>query len=129
MIRTAGAPCCTLGEVENSRADPITYGDCSQVRTWQPGFPLAMGFSRGYARYNPEGETAADDILRRQGCDVALVTASYPDAHFPVSSMKYYAQIPTICIDPRETPTTGIADVEEVLKKRVREIKAEKNGQ
>lgn len=130
MIRTTGAPCCTLGEVENSGADPIIYENCSQVRTWQSGFlPLAMDFSRGDARYNPEGETAADeDILRRQECDAALVIASYPDAHFPVSSMKYYAQIPTIRIDPHETPTTDIVGVEEVLKK-VKEIRAEKNGQ
>ncbi len=140
-----------------------------QVMSWQSGFPFAMDFSRGYPRYNP-GETAANDMLRRQECDAALVIASDPGAHFPVSSMKYYAQIPTICIDPHETPTTGISKIvmpstivgveeegtayrmdnvpiqcrkvtnapdgilsdREILErilKRVKEIKAEKNGQ
>jgi formylmethanofuran dehydrogenase subunit B len=50
-------------------------------------------------------------MLQRQECDAALVIASDPGAHFPVSSMKYYAQIPTICIDPHETPTTGISKI------------------
>ena len=140
-----------------------------QVMSWQSGFPFAMDFSRGYPRYNP-GETAANDILQRRECDAALVIASDPGAHFPVSSMKYYAQIPTICIDPHETPTTGISKIvmpstivgveeegtayrmdnvpircrkvtsapesilsdKEILErilKRVKEIKAEKNGQ
>lgn len=79
-----------------------------QVMSWQSGFPFAMDFSRGYPRYNP-GETAANDILQRHECDAAMVIASDPGAHFPVSSMKYYATIPTICIDPHYTPTTGIS--------------------
>jgi formylmethanofuran dehydrogenase subunit B len=79
-----------------------------QVMTWQSGFPFAMDFSRGYPRYNP-GETAANDILLRQECDAALIIAGDPGAHFPVASMKYYAQIPTICIDPHYTPTAGIS--------------------
>ncbi|HTY91468.1 MAG TPA: formylmethanofuran dehydrogenase subunit B [Methanocella sp.] len=78
------------------------------VMTWQSGFPFAMDFSRGYPRYNP-GETAANDILLRHECDAALVIASDPGAHFPVSAMKWYAQIPTIAIDPHYTPTTGIS--------------------
>jgi formylmethanofuran dehydrogenase subunit B len=67
-----------------------------------------MDFSRGYPRYNP-GETAANDLLQRKECDAAFVIASDPGAHFHVSSMKYYAQIPTICLDPHYTPTTGIS--------------------
>jgi formylmethanofuran dehydrogenase subunit B len=81
-----------------------------QVMTWQSGFPFAMDFSRGYARYNP-GETAANDILGRRECDVAFVIASDPGAHFPISSLRYYSQIPTICIDPHYTPTTGISRI------------------
>lgn len=81
-----------------------------QVMSWQSGFPFSMDFSRGFPRYNP-GETAANDMLQRQECDAALVIASDPGAHFPVSSMKYYASIPTICIDPHETPTTGISKI------------------
>lgn len=79
-----------------------------QVMSWQSGFPFAMDFSRGYPRYNP-GETAANDILLRRECDAALIIASDPGAHFPVASMKYYARIPTIAIDPHYTPTTGIS--------------------
>jgi formylmethanofuran dehydrogenase subunit B len=81
-----------------------------QVMCWQSGFPFAMDFSRGYPRYNP-GETAANDILQRHECDAALVIASDPGAHFPYSSMKWYAQIPTIAIDPHETPTTGVSKI------------------
>ncbi|MCD1296373.1 formylmethanofuran dehydrogenase subunit B [Methanocella sp. CWC-04] len=81
-----------------------------QVMSWQSGFPFAMDFSRGYARYNP-GETAANDILARGECDAAFVIASDPGAHFPVSSMKYYARIPTVCIDPHYTPTTGVSSI------------------
>jgi len=81
-----------------------------QVMTWQSGFPFAMDFSRGHARYNP-GETAANDMLQRHECDAAMVIASDPGAHFPVSSMKWYAQIPTIVLDPHYTPTTGISNI------------------
>ncbi len=81
-----------------------------QVMCWQSGFPFAMDFSRGYPRYNP-GETAANDMLLRHECDAALVIASDPGAHFPVESMRWYAQIPTIAIDPHETPTTGISKI------------------
>ena len=79
-----------------------------QVMCWQSGFPFAMDFSRGYPRYNP-GETAANDILLRHECDAALIIASDPGAHFPVEAMRWYAQIPTIAIDPHETPTTGVS--------------------
>ncbi len=79
-----------------------------QVMTWQSGFPFAMDFSRGYPRYNP-GETTSNEILQRHECDAAMVIASDPGAHFPVASMKHYAQIPTIAIDPHYTPTTGIS--------------------
>jgi formylmethanofuran dehydrogenase subunit B len=81
-----------------------------QVMTWQSGFPFAMDFSRGYPRYNP-GETAANDILQRQECDAAMIIASDPGAHFPVSSMKWFAKIPTITIDPHYTPTTGVSNI------------------
>ncbi|HUL62826.1 MAG TPA: formylmethanofuran dehydrogenase subunit B, partial [Methanocella sp.] len=81
-----------------------------QVMCWQSGFPFAMDFSRGYPRYNP-GETAANDILLRHECDAALIIASDPGAHFPVESMRWYAQIPTIAIDPHETPTTGVSKI------------------
>ena len=79
-----------------------------QVMCWQSGFPFAMDFSRGYPRYNP-GETASNDLLLRHEVDVALIIAADPGSHFPVQAMKYYAQIPTICIDPHYTPTAGIS--------------------
>jgi formylmethanofuran dehydrogenase subunit B len=79
-----------------------------QVMCWQSGFPFAMDFSRGYPRYNP-GETTSNDLLRRGEVDAAMVIASDPGAHFPVSSMKHYAKIPTIALDPHYTPTTGVS--------------------
>jgi formylmethanofuran dehydrogenase subunit B len=79
-----------------------------QVMCWQSGFPFAMDFSRGYPRYNP-GETTSNDLLRRGEVDAAMIIASDPGAHFPVSSMKHYAKIPTIALDPHYTPTTGVS--------------------
>ena len=81
-----------------------------QVMTWQSGFPFAMDFSRGYPRYNP-GETTANNILLRHECDAALIIAADPGAHFPVESMRHYARIPTVCIDPHYTPTAGISSI------------------
>ncbi|BAI61645.1 tungsten-containing formylmethanofuran dehydrogenase subunit B [Methanocella paludicola SANAE] len=81
-----------------------------QVMCWQSGFPFAMDFSRGYPRYNP-GETTSNDLLRRGEVDAAMVIASDPGAHFPVSSMKHYAKIPTIALDPHYTPTTGVSNI------------------
>jgi len=81
-----------------------------QVMCWQSGFPFAMDFSRGYPRYNP-GETTANDLLQRGEVDAAMVIASDPGAHFPLKSMKHYARIPTIVLDPHYTPTTGVSSL------------------
>ncbi len=82
----------------------------SEVLAWQAGFPFAVDFSRGYARYNP-GETTANDVLQRGEVDAALVIASDPVSHFPKKSVEHLAKIPYIAIDIHPTPTTALADV------------------
>jgi len=77
---------------------------------WQTGYPFAVDFSHGYPRYNP-GETTAVDILARRECDAAFIVASDPVSNFPKAASDHLANIPTIVIDPRYTPTTEIAEV------------------
>jgi len=80
------------------------------VLDWITGYPFGVDFSREYPFYNP-GDTTSVDILRRKECDSALVVASDPVAHFPISVIKYLKKIPLIAIDPHESATTKIADV------------------
>jgi formylmethanofuran dehydrogenase subunit B len=81
-----------------------------QVPTWEVGFPYAIDFSRGYARFSP-GEFSVTEILRRKDCDSALVVSSDPAAHLPARSVKHLADIPVIQIDPHPNLTTRFAKV------------------
>jgi len=78
------------------------------VWSWQTGYPFAIDFTRGYARYNP-GEYAANDVLRNGEADAALIVASDPGAHFPAISIKHLAKIPVISVECHPTPTTELA--------------------
>jgi formylmethanofuran dehydrogenase subunit B len=78
------------------------------VLGWQFGFPFATDLSRGFARYNP-GETTSNDLLRRDECDAVFVLGSDPGAHFPISSVKKIAHLPSVAVDPHITPTTEIS--------------------
>jgi formylmethanofuran dehydrogenase subunit B len=78
-----------------------------EVLGWQFGFPYAVDLSRGIARYNP-GETTSNDLLVRGEVDAVFVIASDPGAHFPISSVKKIAKLPSVAVDPHFTPTTEI---------------------
>jgi len=78
-----------------------------QVWGWQFGFPFCLDLSRGFARYNP-GETSSNDLLRRDEVDAVFVLGSDPGAHFPISSVKKIAKLPSVCIDPHITPTSAV---------------------
>ncbi len=78
------------------------------VLGWQFGFPFATDLSRGFARYNP-GETTSNDLLRRDECDAVFVLGSDPGAHFPISSVRKIAHLPSVAVDPHITPTTEIS--------------------
>ena len=78
------------------------------VWSWQTGYPYAIDFAKGYARYNP-GEYAANDVLRSGEADAALIVASDPGAHFPAVSVKHLATIPLIAVECHPTPTTELA--------------------
>jgi formylmethanofuran dehydrogenase subunit B len=86
------------------------YGS-NEVFTWMTGYPYAVDFCRGVAFYNP-GETSAIDILARKECDACLVVASDPGAHFPRACVEHMKDIPTIVIDPFQTLTTSVADLQ-----------------
>ena len=81
-----------------------------QVWGWQFGFPFAVDLSRGFARYNP-GETTSNDLLRRDEVDAVFVLGSDPGAHFPFSSVKKIYNLPSVVIDPHETPTSEVCKV------------------
>ncbi|KUG20869.1 formylmethanofuran dehydrogenase subunit b [hydrocarbon metagenome] len=78
-----------------------------QVWGWLYGFPYAVDLSRGFARYNP-GDTTANDLLVRGEVDAMFVLGSDPGAHFPISSVRQIAKLPSICVDPHETPTAAV---------------------
>jgi formylmethanofuran dehydrogenase subunit B len=78
-----------------------------EVWGWLHGFPYALDLSRGFARYNP-GDTTSNDLLRRDETDAIFVLGSDPGAHFPFSSVKKIAGLPSVCIDPHITPTSAV---------------------
>jgi formylmethanofuran dehydrogenase subunit B len=78
-----------------------------EVLGWQFGFPYCVDLSRGFARYNP-GDSSSNDLLMRGELDSVFVIASDPGAHFPMSSVKKIAQLPSVAVDPHFTPTTEI---------------------
>ncbi|QYZ79046.1 formylmethanofuran dehydrogenase subunit B [Methanofollis formosanus] len=78
-----------------------------QVLGWQFGYPFCVDLSRGFARYNP-GDSTSNDLLRRGEVDAVFVLGSDPGAHFPISSVKKIAQLPSVCVEPHYTPTTAV---------------------
>ena len=82
----------------------------NSMTTWQTGYPYAVDFSTGYPRYNP-GEFTAVDVLANGEADAALIIASDPGATFPKDAAKQLAQIPTITLDQKVTPTTMLSEV------------------
>lgn len=82
----------------------------NQIATYLYGYPFALDFARGYARYNP-GETSCVDLLREKDVDAALVLGADLVGHTPADSAKYLCQIPMVCIDIAPGPTPSGADV------------------
>ena len=85
-------------------------GGANSITTWQTGYPYAVDFSTGYPRYNP-GEFTAVDLLAKGEADAALIIASDPGATFPKDAAKHLAQIPSITLDQKVTPTTMLSEV------------------
>jgi formylmethanofuran dehydrogenase subunit B len=79
-----------------------------EVLAWQFGFPYSVDLSRGFARYNP-GDTSTIDLLTRGEVDAMFTIASDPGAHFPISCVKQIAKLPSVCVDPHITPTSGVS--------------------
>jgi formylmethanofuran dehydrogenase subunit B len=83
----------------------------NEVCTWMTGYPYAVDFSRGMAFYNP-GETTAVDILARKECDMCLVVASDPAAHFPAEAVEHFSSIPVVQLDPFPNLTTAFSRIQ-----------------
>jgi formylmethanofuran dehydrogenase subunit B len=77
---------------------------------FETGFPYGVDFARGYQRYM-NGETNTIDLLTRKECDVFMVIAADPGAHYPGGAVKHLAEIPVIQVDIHWGPSTEIADV------------------
>jgi formylmethanofuran dehydrogenase subunit B len=77
---------------------------------YEMGFPYGVDFCRGYQRYM-NGETNTIDLLTRKECDVFMVIAADPGAHYPGGAVKHLAEIPVIQVDIHWGPSTEIADV------------------
>ena len=82
----------------------------NQVFVWQTGFPLGINMNRGYPRFNP-GEYSVFDLLVRKEVDAALIVATDPGAHLPISAVNHLKSIPTIVLDPVENMTTPWANI------------------
>ncbi len=78
--------------------------------SYETGFPYGVDFARGYQRYM-NGETNTIDLLTRKECDVFMVIAADPGAHYPGGAVKHLAEIPVIQVDIHWGPSTEIADV------------------
>ena len=79
-----------------------------EVLAWQFGYPYSVDLTRGFARYNP-GDSSSIDLLIRGEIDAVFVIGSDPGAHFPISAVKQISKVPSVCIDPHITPTSGIS--------------------
>ncbi len=79
-----------------------------EVMGWQFGFPYSIDLTRGFARYNP-GDTSSIDLLKRGEVDAMFTIASDPGAHFPISAVRQIAKVPSVCVDPHLTPTSGVS--------------------
>jgi formylmethanofuran dehydrogenase subunit B len=80
------------------------------VVTWRTGYPFGVNLARGYPRFNP-GEYTAAEILARGEADAALIVASDPMSNLSPTAREHLARIPSIALDPRDTPTTRAATV------------------
>ena len=80
------------------------------VVTWRTGYPFGVNLARGYPRFNP-GEYTTADTLGRGEADAALIIASDPMSNFTQAAREHLARIPSIVLDPKDTPTTRAATV------------------
>ncbi len=80
------------------------------VVSWSTGFPFGVSLGRGYPRFNP-GEFTTADTLARGEADAAMIIASDPMSNFSQPAREHLARIPSIVLDPKETPTARAATV------------------
>jgi formylmethanofuran dehydrogenase subunit B len=76
----------------------------------QTGYPPPVNLARGYPRYGP-GESDASLSLERGEPDAALIVAGDPTAGLNPAALEHLARIPSIVIDPNDTPTARDATV------------------
>jgi len=82
----------------------------NQVASYMYGYPFGLDFTRGYPRYNP-GEFTTVDLLREKDVDAAFVMCTDILSQIPADCAAYLAEIPLICLDTIQCPTTIVSDV------------------
>jgi formylmethanofuran dehydrogenase subunit B len=80
------------------------------VLAWQTGYPAAVSFARRFPRSSP-GEFNGAAMLARGEVDAALVVASDPFGHMPDAAVEALRRLPSVVIDPVDTPTAQAARV------------------
>ena len=80
------------------------------VVTWRTGYPFAVNMARGYPRFNP-GEYSAADVLSRGEADAAFIIGSDSMSHLSEAARVHLARIPSIVMDPMDTPASRAATV------------------
>ncbi len=71
--------------------------------TSQTGYPPPVNLARAYPRYGP-GEYSASISLERGEPDAALIVAGDPTAGLSPAARHHLARIPSIVLDPNDTP-------------------------
>jgi formylmethanofuran dehydrogenase subunit B len=80
------------------------------VITSQTGYPSPVNLARGYPRYGP-GEFDACTTLERGEPDAALIVAGDSIAGLSPAAREHLARIPTIVLEPLDTPAARAATV------------------
>ncbi|MHA2404838.1 MAG: formylmethanofuran dehydrogenase subunit B [Candidatus Kariarchaeaceae archaeon] len=82
----------------------------NHVCGWLTGFPYGIDFRKKDPMFNP-GETTTVELLQKKEIDAMLCIASDPVSTLPYSLTSYLKEIPLICCDVKNTPTTRISDI------------------
>jgi formylmethanofuran dehydrogenase subunit B len=77
---------------------PGDVAGADSVLCWQTGYPFSVNLNRSYPRFNP-GEFTANDLLRRQEIDVAVLVGSEGVDKLSTAAQQALQAIPCIVLD------------------------------
>jgi len=82
----------------------------NHVLSWTCGFPFAVDYSRGYARYQP-GEYSCVDALTRGEVDAVLCMCADLGGHLPKKAVEHMMDVPVISLEIAPGPQAFVSDV------------------